>query len=219
MALSKLEKAMATWIGIEVLKPGTVQPITRKALEAAFVATVRGGQALGRAGLPVAARALPPVARAVANPYVGVPLAAAAGTLALQEYLDESGIQEQMNEAQRQAALQYVGVTEPAIREFATKVKKRPKTEFNKAVSAAMKAVKSSKFQGAKGTLRSPKKTLAVVSKTVSKLAKGGKVATKGVSGVIKRATAKINLKKVGAKAKKRFKRGIIGRYGPRRLA
>jgi len=34
MALSKLEKAMALWIGIEVLKPGTLQPITRKALEA-----------------------------------------------------------------------------------------------------------------------------------------------------------------------------------------
>ena len=192
MALSKLEKAMATWIGIEVVRPGTLQPITRKALEAAFVATVRGGQALGRAGLPVAARALPPVARAVANPYVGVPLAAAAGTYALQEYLDESGMQEQINEAQRQAALRYVGETDPAIREFARTTRKKPKTAFNRAVSKAMKAVKASKFQGKKGSFSSPKRAFSMVSKTVSKIAKGGKVTSKGVTGVIKRATATI---------------------------
>ena len=102
-------------------------------------------------------------------------------------------MQEQINEAQRQAALQYVGETDPAIREFARKTKKRPKTAFNRAVSSAMKAVKASKFQGKKGTLSSPKRTFAMVSKTVSRVAKGGKVASKGATGVIKRATAKIN--------------------------
>jgi hypothetical protein len=146
---------------------------------------------------------LPPVARAVANPYVGVPLAATAGTLALQEYLDESGMQEQINEAQRQAALRYVGETEPAIREFARSTRKKPKTAFNKAVSSAMKAVKASRYQGKKGKLSSPKRTFALVSKTVSKVSKGGKVASKGATGVIKRAVTKI-LPKSKPKTKKR---------------
>ena len=206
---------MATWIGLEIFKPGSVQPITRKALEAAFVATVRGGQALGRAALPIAARGAVPTARALANPYIGVPLAATAGTIALQQYLDESGMQEQINEAQRQAALQYVGETEPAIREFARKTKKKPKTAFNKAVSSAMKAVKASKFQGKKGTLSSPKRTFSMVSKTVSKIAKGGKVTAKGASGVIKRATAKITFPKTKARAKRTLRR----LYKPGRLA
>ena len=192
MALTRLEKALATALGLEILKPGTNKMLSKKALEASFVALVKGGQMLGRAGLPVAARALPPVARAVANPYVGVPLGLAAATYGTQQYLDESGMQEQINEAQRQAALRYVGETEPAIREFARSTRKKPKTAFNRAVSSAMKAVKASKFQGKKGTLSSPKRTFSMVSKTVSKVAKGGKVASKGATGVIKRAVIKI---------------------------
>ena len=192
MALSKLEKAMALWIGIEVLKPGTLQPITRKALEAAFVATVRGGQTLGRAALPIAARGAVPTARALANPYVGIPLGLAAATYGTQQYLDESGIQEQMNIARDQtteAVLEQLDL----VRAEGKKIRKKPKTAFNKAVSKAMKAVKASKFQGKQGLLRNPKKTFSMVSKTVSKISKGGKVASKGASGVIKRATAKIN--------------------------
>jgi len=215
MALTNLEKALATALGLEIFKPGTNKMLSKKALQAAFVALVKGGQALGRAGLPVAARALPPVARAVANPYVGVPLAAATGTYALQQYLDESGMQEQINEAQRQAALQYVGETEPAIREFARTTKKKPKTAFNRAVSKAMKAVKASKFQGKKGTLSSPKRTFSMVSKTVSKIAKGGKVTAKGASGVIKRATTTITFPKTKARAKRSLRR----LYKPGRLA
>ena len=79
------------------------------------------------------------------------------------------------------------------VRAEGKKIRKKPKTAFNKAVSKAMKAVKASKFQGKQGLLRNPKKTFSMVSKTVSKISKGGKVASKGASGVIKRATAKIN--------------------------
>jgi hypothetical protein len=192
MALSKLEKAMALWIGIEVLKPGTLQPITRKALEAAFVATVRGGQALGRAALPVAARGAVPTARALANPYVGIPVGLAAATYGTQRYLDETGLQEEINVARDQTA-QAVLEQLDIVRAEGKKLRKKPKTAFNRAVSKAMKAVKASKFQGKQGMLKNPKKTFAMVSKTVSKVSKGGKVASKGVSGVIKRAAAKIN--------------------------
>ena len=183
---------MALWIGIEIFKPGTVQPISRKAMEAAFVAAVQGGRALGRAALPVVARGAAPTARALANPYIGVPVGLAAATYGTQRYLDETGLQEEMNVARDQTAAAVLEQLD-IVRAEGKKIRKKPKTAFNRAVSKAMKAVKASKFQGKQGLLRNPKKTFSMVSKTVSKISKGGKVASKGASGVIKRATAKIN--------------------------
>ena len=74
-------------------------------------------------------------------------------------------------------------------------LKKKPKrrrSNYNKAVSSAMKAVKKSKFLGKPGKFSSPKKAFATVNKTVSRIKKGAKVGTKGVSGVIKRAVRRI---------------------------
>jgi hypothetical protein len=69
---------------------------------------------------------------------------------------------------------------------------KRRRSSYNKAVSSAMKAVKKSKFMGKPGKFSSPKKAFATVNRTVSKIKKGAKVGTKGVSGVIKRAVRRI---------------------------
>ena len=69
---------------------------------------------------------------------------------------------------------------------------KRRRSSYNKAVSSAMKAVKKSKFLGKPGKFSSPKKAFATVNKTVSRIKKGAKVGTKGVSGVIKRAVRRI---------------------------
>lgn len=74
-------------------------------------------------------------------------------------------------------------------------LKKKPKrrrSNYNNAVSKAMKAVKRSKFLGKPGTFTSPKRAFATVAKTVARVKKGAKVGTKGVSGVIKRAVGKI---------------------------
>ena len=74
-------------------------------------------------------------------------------------------------------------------------LKKKPKrrrSNYNKAVSSAMKAVKKSKFLGKPGKFTSPKKAFATVNKTVSRIKKGAKVSMKGVSGVIKRAVRRI---------------------------
>jgi len=173
MALSKLEKAMATYIlGFT--------PVGRKALEVAFIAAVKGGQMAGRAALPVAARALPPVARAVANPYIGVPLGLATAGYAGQQYFEESGIQEEVNVARDRALA--------ALQPTAVKAKKRIRSTYNKAISKAMKAVKASTKGGPKGTFSNAKKTFGQVSKAVSKARKGGKLSPKGVTGVIKRS-------------------------------
>jgi len=180
MALSSLEKALATALGLEIYKPGTTKAITKKALQSAFIAAVKGGQIVSRAGLPLAARTLPPVARAVANPYVGIPLGLAAGGYAAQQYFEESGIQEDVNVA-RDQTLQFFAEDVP-------KAGRKRKSIYNKAMSKAMAAVKKSTKGGPKGKLSNAKKTFGQVSKAVSKARKGGKLTTKGVTGVVKRS-------------------------------
>ena len=180
MALSSLEKALAIALGLEIYKPGTTVAISKKALQSALVLAVRGGQIGGRAALPVAARALPAVARTIANPYVGVPLAAAAGTYGLQQYLEESGQQEAQNV--RVAELMRF------LEEDVPKAGKKRKSVYNKAMAKAMKAVKASAKGGPKGKFTNAKKTFGQVSKAVSRAKKGGKLSPKGVTGIIKRS-------------------------------
>lgn len=70
----------------------------------------------------------------------------------------------------------------------------RPKqkaSKFNRAVSAGMKAAKASKYYGKKGTLSSPKKAFAAVTKIASKLSRGKAVRRTGSSGIIARAMPK----------------------------
>jgi len=155
-------------------------PVGKKALEVAFIAAVRGGQMAGRASLPVAARVLPPVARAVATPGIGVPLAVGVGGYAAQQYFEETGIQEEVNVIRDRAIA--------ALVPTARKATKKRQSIYNKAVSRAMKAVKKSTKGGPKGTLSSAKKTFGQVSKAVSRAKKGGKLSPKGVTGVIKRS-------------------------------
>ena len=61
------------------------------------------------------------------------------------------------------------------------KTRKKTKSKFNKAVSAGMKAVKNSTSYGKKGTINNSKKAFSAVTKTASKINKGGKVAKKGI--------------------------------------
>jgi len=58
---------------------------------------------------------------------------------------------------------------------------KRTKSKFNKAISAGMKSLKASTSYGKKGVLSSPKKAFSVVTKTASRINKGGKVAKSGI--------------------------------------
>ena len=72
------------------------------------------------------------------------------------------------------------------------KARKPVKSKFNKSVSAGMKAVRSSKFYGKKGTINNAKRAFSAVTKVASKVNKGKKVSTKGVTGTIARAVRRI---------------------------
>jgi hypothetical protein len=176
MAFSDLEKIMYGYIVGRALPKGT----TRMAAKATLAAAVQAGRAIS----PFAARAAPPLARAAVNPYVGVPLAAATGTYMLQEEIERSGLQEDVNVARDE----FIAALQPT----AVKTKKRIKSTYNKAVSKAMKAVKASTKGGPKGTISNARKTFGTVSKAVSKARKGGKLSPKGVTGVVKRAISGI---------------------------
>jgi hypothetical protein len=71
-------------------------------------------------------------------------------------------------------------------------LKKRKKSKYNRAVSAAMKAVKASTKGGKKGKISRPKTVFKTVSKAVSKVNKGARVSTKGVTGIAARAARRI---------------------------
>ena len=66
--------------------------------------------------------------------------------------------------------------------ELSEKTRKKTKSKFNKAVSAGMKAVRNSSSYGKKGTINNSKKAFSAVTKTASKINKGGKVAKKGIA-------------------------------------
>ena len=192
MALSDLEAAAIGYITGRAVPKGT----TRMAAKAMLAAAVTAGRAASPYLARGAVAAAPPIGRAIANPYVGLPLAAAAGTYGLQQYLEESGQQEAQNV--RVAELMRF------LEEDVPKAGKKRKSMYNKAVSIAMKAVKASAFDGKKGELRNPKKTFSTVAKTVSKVMKGKKVPKLKATGLIKRTIEKAFPRLVKPKAKRR---------------
>jgi hypothetical protein len=179
MAISDFDKAIYGYIVGRALPKGT----TRKALQAAVVVAIQTGRTVAPYVARGAIAAAPPVARAIANPYIGVPLGLAAATYGTQQYLEESGIQEDVNVARDR----FMAALVPTAKKY----KKKRQSMYNKAVSVAMKAIKKSTKGGPKGKLNNPKKIFGSVSRAVSKAKKGGKLSTKGVTGVIKKAISR----------------------------
>ena len=99
-----------------------------------------------------------------------------------------------------------------STREKFFEVAKRPKSKYNKAVSAGMKAVKASAKGGKKGTISNPKSTFKTVAKVASKISKGVKVSPIGISGIAATAARKI-YGKVKKSKKKTKKRGATYTY------
>ena len=100
-------------------------------------------------------------------------------------------------------ALQQAGLLDPVIepaQEFVEeevviplqKSGRKARSKFNKAVSAGMKAVRSSKSYGKKGTINNAKRAFSAVTKVASKVNRGKKVSAKGVTGTIARAVRRI---------------------------
>jgi len=72
------------------------------------------------------------------------------------------------------------------------RVRKRVKSKFNKAVSAGMKTVRASTSYGKKGKISNAKRAFSAVTKTASKINKGGKVAKSGITRKIGLAVKRI---------------------------
>ena len=167
MAFSNLEKAMAAVIGLDIARPGTSRAAAKRAVAMLGRGAVRTA--------PVAARV---------NPY------AAAGLTGLAAY--ELGLLDPL----AQPAMQAVEAIDEVVVQAPERRRKKRRTQFNKAVSEGMKAVKKSASYGKKGTINNAKKAFTQVTKVASKLNKGQKVGTKGPTGVIKRAISKFFPKK-----------------------
>lgn len=178
MAFSNLEKAMALVIGLDIARPGTSRAAAKQAV-----------RLIGRSGLVLAPRA----AAATTNLAAANPVAAGVGlgSLALQtqpgQDLLEAAAERGKSDRVRfeQALTDLTMVTAP-------KTKKKVKSKFNKAVSAGMKAAKASTSYGKKGTINNAKKAFTAVTKTASKINKGGKVAKKGALRKIGLAIKKV---------------------------
>ena len=107
----------------------------------------------------------------------------AADRLAAQQALDEAIFRATELPARQLQTAVASPVFKPAV--------KRKVSNYSKAVKAGMKAVKASKFNGKKGVISNAKTTFAKVNKVASAVNKGKKVASKGVTGVIKRAVGR----------------------------
>ena len=159
MAFSNLEKAMAAVIGLDIARPGTSRAAAKRAVAM-----------LGRTAIPAARTA------ARVNPY------AAAGLTGLAAY--ELGLLDPL----AQPAMQAVEAIDEVIVQAPERRRKKRRTQFNRAVSEGMKAVKKAASYGKKGTINNAKKAFAAVNKVASKVNRGKKVSTKGITGKIARA-------------------------------
>tara|TARA_Y100001963_G_scaffold29985_1_gene40914 strand:+ start:754 stop:1392 length:639 start_codon:yes stop_codon:yes gene_type:complete len=177
---------------LAIFSAGAILGPTRSRKMLAYAA--RKGISLAGFGARTAAA---PAARALTNPYVaGAALGGAAlQTEAGQDLLAaaaESGRRSRY-ELERALFEARYGQEQPIGSQFRT-IAATPRTvtrkvsSFNKAVSAGMKAVRKSKFNGKPGKLTNAKRTFGQVTKTASKISKGKKVSAKGVIGTIARA-------------------------------
>jgi hypothetical protein len=167
MAFSRLEKAMAAIIGIDILAPGFSRSAAKKAVS-------------------LVSRSAPPVARAaLAIPGAAPALGAGLGFGALQT---DPGQQLLAAAAEhgRQSRIEVERAVQDALALAPMRRKKRM-SKFNKSIKKGMSLVKMSSSYGKKGVINNPKKAFTAVTKTVSKVKQGKKAATKGVLGKVAR--------------------------------
>jgi len=177
MVFSKLEIALGAIIGLDIAAPG----FSRAAAKAAV-------SAIGRSTMALAPRAAVATSRlAAANPV-------AAGTALGLGALQTDPGQDLLEAAAERGRMDRIRF-EQALTDLTVSTKKRSaktKSKFNKAVSAGMKIAKASTSYGKKGVLNSPKKAFSVVTKTASRINKGGKVAKSGIKRKLGLAMRKI---------------------------
>ena len=178
MAFSKLEKAMALIIGLDIARPGTSRAAAKQAV-----------RIIGRSGMVLAPRAATATTSlAAANPVAaGVGLGLGALQTPPGQDLLEAAAERGRSDRVRfeQALTDLTMVTAP-------KIKRKKKSVFNKAVSAGMKAAKASNSYSKKGVINNAKKAFTAVTKEASRINKGAKVAPKGIRRKIGLAIKKV---------------------------
>jgi hypothetical protein len=191
--LTKLEKVLATAVGLDIARPGTSRAAFTRAAQAA-VATIprvappvaRGAAGVGRAALGAGATF------ARRNPAVATGL----GALALQQAGAFDPVEDRVRDIIDDRISQVMAPIEtarrPDVQRTAVRIAKRKVSKYSQAVKAGMAAVKASKFGGKKGKISNAKSTFATVNKVASAVNKGKKVATKGIRGVAARAIRRI---------------------------
>ena len=191
--LTKLEKVLATAVGLDIARPGTSRAAFTRAAQAAVAVVPRVAPPVARGAVGVGRAALGAGATlARRNPVAATGL----GALALQQAgaFDpvEEAIQQRIDAAVDRA-MAPVEVAQSSMFQSAVKAKaKRKVSKYSKAVKAGMAAVKASKFGGKKGKISNAKSTFATVNRVASAVNKGKKVAKTGIRGVAARAIRRI---------------------------
>jgi len=169
MAFSKLEKAMAIIIGIDLAAPGTTRKVA------------------GKLAMAAATRIAPltvPAASAL-SPFAPAAIGAGLGLAALQTDPGQQ-LLAAAEERGRQDRLRLERLVQDTLALAPTRRKKRM-SKFNRSVKKGMSIIKMSTSYGKKGVINNPKKAFAAVVKTVSKAQKGK---AKPKSGVLKKVFA-----------------------------
>lgn len=174
MAFSKLEKAMALVIGLDIAAPG----FSRAAAKAAVAAV---------------ARASPPLAAGVGTTAATFPVttgaALGAGVLATppgQQLLDIAAERGRMDRIRFEQAL--TDLTQTTL----PKARKKTKSKFNKMVASGMKTIKASTSYGKKGSVSNAKKAFSLATKAASAVTKGHKLPKSGIKRRIMTGMRKI---------------------------
>ena len=191
--LTKLEKVLATAVGLDIARPGTSRAAFTRAAQAALATiprvappVARGAVGVGRAALGGAAT----LARRNPAAATGLGLLAAQQAGAFDPIEEE--IRARVDDAVQRAMAPVQLAQTDIVRSAAKSVAKRKVSKYSKAVKAGMAAVKKSKFGGKPGKISNAKSTFATVNKVASAVNKGKKVATKGIRGVAAKAIRRI---------------------------
>ena len=200
--LEAMVTALVPAAGLDFLTGGRLNSISRSAAVKIAKAVTRiaippvslGGRLAGQAALGTArvlgSSAVGAAAPIVTNPYV-LGGALGYGALQTQQGQDLLAAAEQRGRDDRIRFEQFL--TDTVMPGTATvKATKKTTTKFNKAIKAGMSAAKASTSYGKKGTINNAKKAFTAVTKTASKINKGGKVAKKGVLRKIGLAIKKV---------------------------
>jgi len=160
MAFSKLEKAMALVIGLDIAAPGFSRAAAKQAI-----------RAIG----PLATRAIPAAAR-----YSPAAFGAGVGLAALESSPGQQ-LLEMAEERGRMDRIRYEQALTDLTKVTIPKAKKRTKSRFNKMVSSGMKTIRASTSMGSKGKISNTKKAFSLVTKAASAVTKKHKLPKSGI--------------------------------------